>query len=820
MKKTKLTRSLMAAVSIVALSAVMYGCSNGHSDADLDAAAEKAKMEAEQAQMDLDAAVNATEAARMAVAGLSDASTDAEIMAARMAVTEAQQAAAELADDHSLHASIAQIDTDLQAIEMARANADQQQMVADQTQAVNNALGAARMAVEALDRAGSTDEDVAAARRLVMAAQDALDAATALSDEQRSGLAGMIMAVSGTLQGIEDYRASEPGQLAVAEAAVEAAQMMVDALTDDSTPEEVGAAHAALQRAKQAVAAAENLDENVRARLHGQIADLEMELGDTETDVANLRSAQDAINAAQAAVDALGDEATSEAANAANALVAAARMALGNLSDEDAARLESQVAALEMEISGIQSEIANRGMVAAATKAAGTKEMAIAAEAMQGPDQTPANPDAGLGGSDHVNADGTADNDDDPYGLEITRDRDGTEIKITDHGMMGDDDAKFMQAMDLGDGTTMHVRMMEADDDGNVESEVVIVSTNIEAPKATAFAEVAGQALNARDLDDDVDADDDGTPTNDYTALTVTAGTDSANLPLIKSSAFVSSPEAEMGVLTFAFDDTDTTDEDEADEVGGTYNGAMGTYRCNGSAVCTVTLDDEGMITAIGAGWVFTPDEGATSDVPDDDYLHYGFWLKRTTDEEGAVTYNEVETFAGSSIAATGSVASVTGRATYDGAATGVYVHSVSNPDGTRASATSGHFTANAMLTAHFGQELEDSNVPTSGKYAPNVLNTVTGTINNFNLSGHDEGPGWSVSLEKGAIDTSAGTASGMTKGGGDEGSYNATFHGPTTATVDGATVNIQPHSVVGEFGANFSNGSVAGAFGATKDDE
>ena len=29
---------------------------------------------------------------------------------------------------------------------------------------------------------------------------------------------------------------------------------------------------------------------------------------------------------------------------------------------------------------------------------------------------------------------------------------------------------------------------------------------------------------------------------------------------------------------------------------------------------------------------------------------HYGFWLKKTTDEDGVLTYNEVETFAGSSL--------------------------------------------------------------------------------------------------------------------------------------------------------------------------
>ena len=73
----------------------------------------------------------------------------------------------------------------------------------------------------------------------------------------------------------------------------------------------------------------------------------------------------------------------------------------------------------------------------------------------------------------------------------------------------------------------------------------------------------------------------------------------------------------------------------------------MGTYKCNGAgASCTVTVDSaKGVMTAITDGWIFTPDAGATSDVADADYLHYGFWLMRTT-KDGATTYNEVETFA------------------------------------------------------------------------------------------------------------------------------------------------------------------------------
>ena len=139
-----------------------------------------------------------------------------------------------------------------------------------------------------------------------------------------------------------------------------------------------------------------------------------------------------------------------------------------------------------------------------------------------------------------------------------------------------------------------------------------------------------------------------------------------------------------------------------------------------------------------------------------------------------------------------------------------MFVHSVVNPNGTEASATSGHFTADAELTATFGQVNDDGG---AGTIAPNMLNTLTGTINDFQLAGHDEGPGWSVALQ-GAIDPGDGDASGKAEGGMGEGSFTAAFHGPV---VDADSDPIQPHSVVGEFNAGFSNGSVAGAFGARK---
>ena len=84
-----------------------------------------------------------------------------------------------------------------------------------------------------------------------------------------------------------------------------------------------------------------------------------------------------------------------------------------------------------------------------------------------------------------------------PEPTAVPIEHDGTKhdsVKITDFVKdAADDDPMFEQAMDFGDGRTMHVRKMDADEDGNVVEEVVIVSTDIEAPEATPFAMVRGQ---------------------------------------------------------------------------------------------------------------------------------------------------------------------------------------------------------------------------------------------------------------------------------------------------------------------------------------
>ena len=83
-----------------------------------------------------------------------------------------------------------------------------------------------------------------------------------------------------------------------------------------------------------------------------------------------------------------------------------------------------------------------------------------------------------------------------------------------------------------------------------------------------------------------------------------------------------------------------------------------------------------------------------------------------------------------------------------------MYVKNVFTTEGAIDTATSGHFTADASLTATFGQVYVDS----KGTIAA-MLNTLTGTIDNFMLSGEEDNE-WSVALS-GEID-SGGTASGF----------------------------------------------------------
>ena len=243
-------------------------------------------------------------------------------------------------------------------------------------------------------------------------------------------------------------------------------------------------------------------------------------------------------------------------------------------------------------------------------------------------------------------------------------------------------------------------------------------------------------------------------------------------------------------------------------ETAGTFDGAIRQHSSVSVAALYVSRRMRNRATvrpsAIGDGWHFTPDDARRCPTwTDPDYMRYGFWLKRTTDADGVDHLQrggDLRRFLDS--APIGSVgAGHAGTADYDGGATGVYVKNVYNTDQTLASATAGFFSADVSLKAYFGGD----------DVAINKQNIVSGTIDQFVLE-HGEDNKWSVALE-GDIATTEGTASGTANGGGPAGTFNATFHG----ALDSDDPTVTPSSVVGEFNANFSDGTAAGGFGARK---
>ena len=96
------------------------------------------------------------------------------------------------------------------------------------------------------------------------------------------------------------------------------------------------------------------------------------------------------------------------------------------------------------------------------------------------------------------------------------------------------------------------------------------------------------------------------------------------------------------------------------------------------------------------------------------------------------------------------------------------------------------------------------------GTIAPNLLDTMTGTIDSFRDGyGAIIDEAWSAELMKGDIVANAFT--GDTTGGG---SYTGLFYGDSA---DVEMVTPAPSSLAGTFDAHFANGHVGGAFGANK---
>ncbi len=430
-------------------------------------------------------------------------------------------------------------------------------------------------------------------------------------------------------------------------------------------------------------------------------------------------------------------------------------------------------------------EAERMAMVAAATKAAETKTEAINAEAAG----NAAAPFDSLTAAENSTV--TAEYEDGAVA-----------VKIAVPGAATDAPA-FMRAGSLPaiEGWDGSMHTLGPNDDG--ETEIVGVYTDIAAPKPTEFAMVYP-------LDANTNTDNDS-PAITFEALSISGG-ETGNAGMLASPSFSASGAAVLTFPAIVDDNAATTDVDEsapAFEEMGTFDGAPGTIKCNGASgeSCTVTLDADGKITTVGGSWIFTPAAGAVVDVPDASYLYYGFWVKKT-EKDGATTYNAVQTFTGEvgiNPFPSGDMLNVFGTASYEGGAAGVYVKKTFTADGEIVTATSGTFTANVDLMVYFGGD----------DVAVNKQYSIEGGVSDFALSGGEENA-WSVNL-KADFEGTVRTFSGAANGGGDEAAWNGAFFGDAedTPDEDDGAAKLAPASVTGEFNANFSNGHVAGAFGA-----
>ena len=321
-------------------------------------------------------------------------------------------------------------------------------------------------------------------------------------------------------------------------------------------------------------------------------------------------------------------------------------------------------------------------------------------------------------------------------------------------------------------------------------TDTFVVYSNEEDPTRTPFALVHM-----------FDNDADGDSTNDSLILNID------NLGFVSGVAEFPSAVNQKNV---PFDDNAT--------FRGMFDGAPGTYTC--VSMCTLSTDTDANLDAVGGTWHFTPDNDEFPvPVADADYMHFGYWMNESEDGNTGEPVLEVAAIAdGTEESAIGTVQRLEGRATYSGAAAGLYVKRALTMDGEVDSRAGGQFTADVMLTATFG----GARVPAIDHYS------IHGSITSFlDRDGAAIDLSWSVALETALFDsqgiTSGSAFSGETVG--DEragmGTWTGRFFGPVAVDSDATTAGNQsmlPSGVAGTFDGAFTNGAVIGAFGAEKD--
>ena len=845
---------LMATGFAIVLSAVLAGCGSGDSGQDrlrtenqdlMDQLAAQAEAHTntlaaamEQAEADemaaLALAAEAADAAQAAALAAAAMQAEADEMAALALAAEAADAAQAAA----LAAAAMQAEADeMAALALAAEAADAAQaaaLAAAAMQAEADEMAALALAAEAADAAQAAalaaaammaEEDQAAAVAAADAAHAAAleDAATTATADKQMALDDAETAAAADRQMALDDAATQAGidrQMALDDAETAAAADKQMALDDAATQAGIDR-QMAIDDAETAAAADKKMaldDAATQAMIDKQMAIDAAVTAALSADSATralgaYTNAKTSLGIAKAAYEQNPTVANAKAyMDAATAAQTAAQAAQAAAQDGNAQQM--QIAGQAVTDSGMAVDDAEDAVAIAARDKAITDDAIEVAMAIRA-EETAVGPfDADAVDTNLVI--GATNTRDDGVKITVT-DPDETPLTIDDDPLAESDE--YVHTIS-GWAEAKHER---SGDDG-VE-EVVTTYVNIDPASNEEFDEYYV-------TDPDGDRPGFTRVTDGILELSINDVPAAAKLGLYSAASF---PTAGDQIKSYeTVDDTDTEGVDESDEstFSGTFHGIPGDYSCTGSTgTCTATADKNGLLMTLGGTWTFNPDDpgegkmhlvyGVTADP---DHLHFGYWLETTPGEDDDPTTYAFQAFSGGAMAFDGTndgtnmgnsaSPQVYGQAEYSGDAAGVYVRKTLRPDGTLAKANTGEFTADANLTAYFG----GNDVRASKHY------TIEGTVTDFR-DGQARFADWTVKLDPSDSFGGQNKFTGVTTGSTDvaPGAWSGTFYGPSDVIPEGeeppaSGARMQPSGVAGEFNAHFSNGHVAGAYGATKE--
>ena len=566
---------------------------------------------------------------------------------------------------------------------------------------------------------------------------------------------GLSQADEETLEALLDAAVAERAQAEADKVAAEADKVAAEAdkVAAEADKAAAEAAQAAAEAAQVVAEAAQAAAEAAQAAAEAAQAVAEAAQAIGEADKVAAEAAQVAAEAAQAAAEAAqvvaeAAQATAEAeAQYQLREAAAARQEAETARQEaTAARQEAAAARQEAETARQETETAEQARERLAAEADKARQEALQAEA--GVALT------GLGGT----------------ALDLPTDSVGPKYRAP--ASVSAPNVTFISPRGSSAGKWYATT---ASNQGQMTDDTIVVYSDVGAPASTPIMEVYNGF--AEDTDN-----------TNLLAITIS----NAHNNLIASSRFPTGGRTVTIPLTIDSTDDDVDNDDMTAKLSGTFDRrASGTFQCSGGA-CTVRHTGGGYV--LDGDWTFRTSKNSKVNVPDGDFMSFGWWRQKTNDATGAFAYGTFSSIGVNSAVSGNGFATLQGSATYEGPAIGQYA--IYQPLGTQSN--HGEFKATARFAANFDTD------------------RLSGSV-----SGFDASPGWSLTLKETSMSNGTvqeGDVSWTIDGNiQDGGKWNGAFHSEIAPYVDHI-----PDGLTGEFDAAYGPtaspvGRLVGAFGTHK---